>query len=197
MNGSRTNISLKIWAQQEPERDSLWLALGWQPLPVSEKPLFHGVSLRERLNWLLEEARTNKEGGFRPTCGYVFDNHPGREGIIIPFVLMCWGSPALVWFATAIATAHCQIHAIVIPIPPNSIPSFSPHSLFLQIRSLLPHTLPTLTLFQATLASSSSVLSPCTQTVCVSPGKEKICPLSHTASLWDQPTMELGKHFGG
>lgn len=111
MNGSRTNISLKIWAQQEPERDSLWLALGWQPLPISEKPLFHGVSLREGLNWLLEEARTNKEGSFRPTCGCVFDNHPGIGGITIPFVLTCWGPPALVWFAPAIATAHCQIPA--------------------------------------------------------------------------------------
>lgn len=54
------------------------------------KPLFHVASLWEGLNWLLEELRMNRGGGFRPTCRYVFDYHLGIGAIVtIPFVCVC------------------------------------------------------------------------------------------------------------
>ena len=65
----------------------------------SQKSLFHVASLWEGLNWLLEEVRMNKGGGFRPACGYVFDYHPGIRVIVtLPFVRVCAEVP-LLWLA--------------------------------------------------------------------------------------------------
>lgn len=109
----------------------------WQPLPISEKPLFHVASLWEGLNWLLEEVRMNREGGFRPTCRYVFDYHPGigvnSNNSFCVYVLRfpCFG-----WLAEAIAVACLSKPCCTYFYPSKFSPFFQPSV------SLLPNLVP-------------------------------------------------------
>lgn len=201
MNGSRTNISLKIWSPQEPKCDSLWLLLGWQPLPISEKPLFHVASLREGLNWLPQEVRMSRGGGFRPACRYVFYCCPGM-GIILTIPLVCVCVCAVVTFlwlvcwgkSCSLLSKSCRIYSHPwkpspffhpsVPLPPNSVLYSLDTTHFAAVPDCLGNQL-------AQLWS----LVPEVSVFCL--GRRKFVLLFHTRPLWDVLTMMPGKSLDG
>lgn len=198
MNGSRTNISLKIWAQQEPKCDSLWLLLGWQPLPISEKPLFHGASLQEGLNWLPEEGRVNRGGGFRPTCRYVlyYCHYCPWIGAIVtlPLVCVCSGYLSLLGLLG-------QEPQPAVKILPCLLPSLKIKSFLLSLSPsptkpspLFPRHHPLCCCSRLPWQPASSALKPCTWSVfCL--GRTKFVLLF--PPLWDVLTMVVVESLDG